>query len=71
MENLKKNNGQLWLVDAQGNQIDCRLHEIYAAVASSCYWNKLNCPDISGFDEKTGKYIPLKIELWENYYFMH
>lgn len=70
VENVRKT-GRLELVDLKGNPIDCRLHEIYAAVAGSCLWNKLDCPEILGFDQKTKKYIPLKIELWENYYFEH
>jgi len=62
---------RLIMEDLNGSPIDCRLHEIYAAVAGSCYWNKSDCPQILGFDGITQTYIPLKIELWETYYFSH
>jgi len=66
-----KQDPRLIMEDLNGSPIDCRLHEVYAAVAGSCYWNNLECPQILGFDGETQTYIPLKIELWETYYFSH
>lgn len=49
----------------------CRLSESFSAIAGSCLWNNLQCKDILGFDDKKQEYIPLSIELWENYYWKH
>ena len=69
---VKANDGRLETVSLDNDKdLECRLHEIYAAVAGACYWNKLDCPEIRGFDKKTETYIPLKTELWENYYLPH
>lgn len=57
--------------DKKGKIVYCRYSEIYAALMGSCYWNKLSCKNILGYDPKTNKFVPLKIELWEKYYWPH
>ncbi|NMC35842.1 hypothetical protein GYA49_02240 [Candidatus Beckwithbacteria bacterium] len=54
-----------------GENVYCRYPEIYATLAGSCEWNKLNCREIYGFDNKTQKFIPLSVELWRDYYWEH
>lgn len=69
--NQVKTSHRLMTLDAHGLPMDCRLHEIYAAVAGSCIWNHLNCPEIWGYDENTKGFIKLSTKLWETYYFNH
>ena len=69
--NQVTNTQKIIIMNSKGNLIDCRLHEIYAAVAGSCLWNNLNCQSIWGYDENTGDYILLSTSLWEDYYFNH
>lgn len=69
--NQVENTQQIRTTDSKGSPIDCRLHEIYAAVAGSCLWNHLNCPPILGYDEKNKGFIRLSTSLWETYYFNH
>ncbi len=45
------------------NKSQCRYQEVYAAVAGSCLWNRLECHRILGYDERIKKMIPLSIEL--------
>ncbi len=51
------------------NPLNCRYSEVYAAVYAACLWNRLTCHGIFGWDLKTGKFIPLTIELFNEYYF--
>ncbi|MDA1079252.1 MAG: hypothetical protein O2840_01015 [bacterium] len=53
------------------NANDCRLAEIYTAIASDCYWNERDCKLILWHDEKSNKTIPLQTTLWDSYYFPH
>lgn len=71
VQNTVKNDLKLGCLDSEGNMIYCRYPEIYAVVAGSCLWNRLNCKEILGFDYKTNKYIPLSIKLWKEYYWEH
>lgn len=59
-----KNTGQIDLVDLNNNPLDCRLHEIYPAVAGSCLWNKLGCQEIQWFDEARSRWFVLSPDLW-------
>lgn len=68
---LQKENLPLACQDKNGEKVFCRYSEIYGALAGACYWNKLNCNQILGYDPKTKKFIPLSISLWENYYWSH
>ncbi len=54
-----------------GKPYYCRYAESYAAVAGSCIWNHLDCHQILGYDFKTGQFIPLSVDLWNEYYFEH
>lgn len=71
LKNLEKEDLKLSCKDDKGELITCRYSEIYAASAGACYWNKLPCKNILGYDSKTKKYIPLTIRLWEDYYWEH
>lgn len=50
---------------------DCRYSEIFAAVAGSCLWNHLPCHTVEAFDPKSGRFVPVRFELWETYYWKH
>lgn len=71
LNSLQKEDLKLSCKDRDGKLVLCRYPEIYAATAGACYWNRLNCKNILGFDPKTKKYIPLSTKLWEEYYWPH
>lgn len=71
LNELSKENLELSCQDEKGEIAYCRYSEIYAALAGSCYWNRLNCKNIFGYDPKTKKHIPLSIKLWGDYYWEH
>lgn len=71
VQNNTKKDLNLACQDNEGNLAYCRYPEIYAAVAGSCLWNRLNCKNVLGYDFKTKKYIPLSVELWKTYYWEH
>lgn len=71
LKRLTKEDLKLSCKDKNGKLVFCRYSEIYAATAGACYWNKLECKNILGYDQKTQKFIPLSIELWEKYHFDH
>lgn len=54
-----------------GKPAQCRYVEAYSAIAGYCFWNKLNCRNILGYDDKTQQYIPLTTKLWQDYYWEH
>ncbi|MFH0936770.1 MAG: hypothetical protein V1808_00545 [Candidatus Daviesbacteria bacterium] len=57
--------------DEKGNLAYCRYVEGYAAISGSCFWSHFKCKNILGYDPKTKDFIPLTIDLWENYYWAH
>ena len=65
----QKENLEFVCYDERQNAINCRYNQIFAAVSAYCYWNKIVCREIRGYDLKTKKYIPLSIELFNEYYF--
>lgn len=71
LNSLQKEDTPLSCRDKDGKTIFCRYGEIYGALAGTCYWNHLDCKQILGYDPKTNKFILLKIELWEKYYWPH
>ena len=50
--------------DQKGEKTQCRYTEIFAAVAGACFWNKLYCYDILGYDAESKELIPLKPLFW-------
>ncbi len=71
IERATKQNLQLACVGPSGEFVLCRLSEAFAAVSGSCLWNRLECKQILGYDDKTKQFIPLSTDLWESYYFQH
>ncbi len=71
VKNVQKEDLKLGCQDPEGKLVTCRYTEGYAAVASTCIFNNLNCNKILGYDDKTSQFIPLEIKLWEEYYFEH
>lgn len=71
VETVQKENLKLVCLDEAGTPFYCRISEVYAAVAGSCKWNKLDCHQILGWDYLTGNFIPLSTKLWDEYYFEH
>ncbi len=67
----RKQDLKLGCKDKDGKEATCRYVEGYAAVAGSCLWNNLNCRPILGYDDKKQEFIPLKVDLWETYYWNH
>jgi hypothetical protein len=65
VERVRKT-GELELVDLNHGPLDCRLHETYPAVAGSCLWNKLDCPEIKWFDPVRKRWFVLAPNLWES-----
>ena len=65
-ENIKKEL-PLGCKGKKGENAFCRYNETFAAVSGYCLWNKLECKKITGFDNKTKKFIPLSTKLWEEY----
>ncbi|NCN82824.1 MAG: hypothetical protein GW947_02545 [Candidatus Pacebacteria bacterium] len=53
------------------NSDKCRLAEVYAAIASDCFWNNRVCPPILWQDEKSATTLQLETKLWDEYYFSH
>ncbi|MBI2327919.1 hypothetical protein HYU92_06405 [Candidatus Curtissbacteria bacterium] len=66
---IQNQNLELVCFDESGGKINCRYNQIFAVVAGSCLWNRLGCREIYGWDLKTKKYVPLTIELFNDYYF--
>lgn len=71
LEGIKKQDLNLGCSDQNNQPALCRYSEIYASLAGACYWNKLSCHQLNGYDPKTNKYIPLSIDIWNSYYFNH
>lgn len=71
LNQLTKEDLRLSCKDKNGKFVICRYSEIYAATKGACFWNKLECKKILGYDPKIKKFIPLDISLWEKYYFEH
>lgn len=69
-ENTKKDL-PLSCKNKKGEDAFCRYNETFAAVSGYCLWNKLDCKKITGYDNKTKKFIPLSTKLWEEYYWEH
>lgn len=57
--------------DKDNKDTTCRYQELFAAVAGSCRWNRLDCKGIEEYDDKKRQFIPLDIKLWEEYYWDH
>jgi hypothetical protein len=68
---LTKSDLPLRCFDQEGETVSCRYSEIFSALSGYCLWNNLKCNKISGYDQKSGKYITLSTTLWGNYYFLH
>ncbi len=71
LEGIQKQDINLGCSDQNNQPVLCRYSEIYASLAGACYWNKLSCHQLNGYDPKTNKYIPLSIDIWNSYYFNH
>ena len=66
---IQKQNLELVCWGESGEQINCRYNQMFAVIMGSCLWNRLDCRGIYGYDLKVKKYIPLTIELFNEYYF--
>ncbi len=71
LERVQQDELTLACVDQKKQFIECRYSEIYAAIAGSCLWNRLYCHQIKAYDTKLKKFVPLSIDLWNNYQFSH
>ncbi|MBI2595303.1 hypothetical protein HYW46_01035 [Candidatus Daviesbacteria bacterium] len=71
VQEVQQHDLDLICLDQKNQPYPCRYSEIYAAVAGSCLWNRLQCHKILGYDFKTKNFIPLSVELWNTYYFGH
>ncbi len=68
---VQKEDLKLVCLDEDKQPFYCRLSEVYAAVTGSCKWNHLECYQILGWDHQTSNFVPLNLDLWNNYYFEH
>ncbi|MDO8638127.1 MAG: hypothetical protein Q7R43_01010 [Candidatus Daviesbacteria bacterium] len=71
IKNIKQEEFKVACQNENGNLVTCRYSEIYPAVAGYCLWNNIRCKSILGYDDKRKEYIPLSIDLWEKYYWIH
>lgn len=71
VETLKKEDLKLACFDQEKQPIQCRYQEFYTTVKGACIWNRLQCKEILGYDEKRKEYIPLNTNLWRSYYWDH
>ena len=51
--------------------IQCRLGDLYGAIAADQLWNEHRTPTVPAIDPITGKKIFLETRYWEDYYFEH
>lgn len=70
-KNVQREDLRLNCMDTLGKPTHCRYNEIYSAVSADCYFNRLNCKEILGYDLKTKEFIPISTEVWQNYYWEH
>lgn len=71
VDQVQKSDLTLACKDQTGQTVSCRYSEIYAGVAGSCLWNRLECHNILGLNQNSKKIIPLSVDLWNSYQLGH
>lgn len=71
VEAIQKQDVSLACLDKTNQPTSCRFSEIYAAVAGTCLWNRLKCHQLSIFNPYTQQLIPLSVDKWNSYFFVH
>lgn len=71
LESVQKEDLYLSCKTEDSQNAFCRYNEVYAAVGGACEWNRMFCHKIYGYDFRTNQFVPLSIDLWQNYYWPH
>ena len=66
---IQREDVKLMCSDESGQPLNCRYSEVFAVLSASCLWNRLQCKGIYGYDLKTGDFLLLNIQLFNDYYF--
>lgn len=59
---VQKEDLTLSCVDKDGKTVLCRLDRVFSAISSKCYWDRLLCHDIKGYDPQSGDFKVLTVE---------